>query len=139
MIFFHTAHWPQTTGGRAQPAGEKFLGNDKAAGVWPARLRCRARRHRAYGAFSPLPVDRKEQKQTQPVSLAEKAGSVPARAPMPPHMGQFVLKSKGRYVALQQNAPASDDKGPLALPGSRHYQRRKPVLGNSDERRVEGT
>ena len=58
---------------------------------------------------------------------------------MLPHMGQFVLKSKGRYVALQQNALTLASKGPLALPGVRHYQRTKPVLGNSDERRVEGT
>jgi hypothetical protein len=58
---------------------------------------------------------------------------------MPPHMGQFALKSKGRYVALQQNAPILAGKGPLALSGPRHYQRGKPVLGNSDERRFEGT
>ncbi|MBZ9847871.1 hypothetical protein LB565_07715 [Mesorhizobium sp. CA14] len=112
--------------GRNLPS-DKLSWNDKAAdnrprgcAVVPASIMPR-------GFFASLPIDhgrfagKRENRRNQ--SHSSRRPDIPAQAPMPPHMAEFVPKCKGSILQCSKT-------GMLALPCPRDYH--KLLIGFED-------
>jgi len=80
-----------------------FYGNDKAAGILPARLRCRARRHHAAGLFRRY---RKIRKGKTDATSPGKESRITGPSAYAAHMEEFAHESKVFNAAVQKRYSA---------------------------------